>query len=97
MTVITARRILVEGIVQGVGFRPFVYTLAARHGLAGWVRNTASGVEIEVEGRPAALDAFIERPRRRALRHSPTSTAFTRRSGRQRGLDAFEIQRVRRG
>jgi len=60
MTVVTARRILVEGIVQGVGFRPFVYTLAARHGLSGWVRNTAGGVEMEVEGVPAAVKAFLD-------------------------------------
>jgi hydrogenase maturation protein HypF len=38
----------VRGIVQGVGFRPFVYQLAARHGLTGWVRNTDARVEIEL-------------------------------------------------
>jgi hydrogenase maturation protein HypF len=59
MTVLAARRILVEGVVQGVGFRPFVYGLATRRGLRGWVRNTASGVEIEVEGPPEAVDAFV--------------------------------------
>jgi hydrogenase maturation protein HypF len=41
-----------------VGFRPFVYSLAQRHGLTGWVRNTSSGVEIHVEGPAAAVDAF---------------------------------------
>lgn len=46
------------GMVQGVGFRPFVYTLAARHGLAGWVRNDTAGVRIEVEGEAPRLDAF---------------------------------------
>ena len=60
MSAITARRIVVEGVVQGVGFRPFVYTLAERHGLAGWVRNTADGVEMEVEGAPGALHAFLD-------------------------------------
>jgi hydrogenase maturation protein HypF len=44
------RRIRVEGIVQGVGFRPFVYALATRYGLAGVVGNDARGVFIEVEG-----------------------------------------------
>lgn len=53
-------RIHVKGIVQGVGFRPFVYGLAKRHGLSGWVRNTSAGVDIEVEGPPAALVAFTE-------------------------------------
>ena len=48
----------IEGIVQGVGFRPFVYRLAGRYGLSGWVRNTGRGVQIEVEGAGADLDAF---------------------------------------
>jgi hydrogenase maturation protein HypF len=49
----------VRGIVQGVGFRPFVYQLAERHRLVGWVRNTTSQVEIQVEGSEAALAAFV--------------------------------------
>ena len=48
----------VTGIVQGVGFRPFVYGLAQRLNLTGWVRNTSSGVDIALEGAPAALEAF---------------------------------------
>jgi hydrogenase maturation protein HypF len=42
-----------------VGFRPFVHRLAERHALAGWVRNGAGDVHIEVEGPPAELDAFV--------------------------------------
>ncbi|AGG06889.1 MULTISPECIES: carbamoyltransferase HypF [Dehalococcoides] len=49
-----------SGVVQGVGFRPFVYQLAAKHRLNGWVRNTSAGVEIEAEGAGQALDAFSE-------------------------------------
>ncbi len=53
----------IGGIVQGVGFRPFVYRLALRLGLSGWVRNTGQGVLIEVEGEAPQLDEF-----RRAVR-----------------------------
>ncbi len=56
---VIGRRIHITGVVQGVGFRPFVYGLATRHGLAGWVCNTSAGVDIEVEGQPAAVDAFV--------------------------------------
>ncbi|MDQ6943693.1 MAG: carbamoyltransferase HypF, partial [Candidatus Eremiobacteraeota bacterium] len=48
----------IRGVVQGVGFRPFVYRLAQRHALAGWVLNGESGVVVHVEGALDALDAF---------------------------------------
>ncbi|GLV55176.1 carbamoyltransferase [Dictyobacter sp. S3.2.2.5] len=51
-------RLLVQGIVQGVGFRPFVYGLAQRWQLGGFVLNNSMGVQIEVEGAPMALRAF---------------------------------------
>jgi hydrogenase maturation protein HypF len=57
---IAARRWVVEGRVQGVGFRPFVYRLAHELGLAGWVRNDSGTVSIHGEGPPQALDAFEE-------------------------------------
>ena len=57
-TTIERRRIVVQGIVQGVGFRPFVYTQALRCGLGGFVLNDSAGVTIEIEGEPAALAAF---------------------------------------
>ncbi len=53
------REISIRGIVQGVGFRPFVYSLARRYALAGHVRNDAEGVHIEVEGDPDGLDLFL--------------------------------------
>jgi hydrogenase maturation protein HypF len=53
------RRVVVQGIVQGVGFRPFVYTLAMRYQLAGFVRNDSAGVTIEVEGATEKLEQFI--------------------------------------
>ena len=49
----------VRGIVQGVGFRPFIYTLANHLNLTGWVRNTSNGVDIEVDGSPESLQAFL--------------------------------------
>jgi len=55
---VTRRLLTVFGVVQGVGFRPFVSALAARHGLSGHVLNTGRGVEVEVQGPEAALDAF---------------------------------------
>lgn len=51
-------RIEISGIVQGVGFRPFVFTLAERFGIAGYVTNTSRGVLIEAEGLKG--DAFVE-------------------------------------
>jgi hydrogenase maturation protein HypF len=51
--------VTVRGTVQGVGFRPFVFRLASRHSLAGWVRNSTGSVEIEVEGDPAGLRRFV--------------------------------------
>jgi hydrogenase maturation protein HypF len=59
-------RIHITGIVQGVGFRPFVYGLATRLSITGWVRNTSAGVEIEVDGTPEALDAFVHALREEA-------------------------------
>jgi len=56
---IARRKISVYGVVQGVGFRPFVYRLAHEHELAGWVLNHSGGVNIEVEGPLAVLDVFL--------------------------------------
>ncbi len=53
-----AMRLSVSGVVQGVGFRPFVYGLATRLDLKGWVCNTSSGVVIEIEGCPDAMNDF---------------------------------------
>ena len=53
------KQILVRGVVQGVGFRPFVFKLATGLGLTGFVFNSSSGVTIEVEGPTDALDEFL--------------------------------------
>jgi hydrogenase maturation protein HypF len=54
-----ARHLRIAGIVQGVGFRPFVYRLARDHGLRGWVLNGERGVEVHVEGEAPALERFV--------------------------------------
>jgi len=54
-------RLILNGAVQGVGFRPFVFRLATELGLAGWVLNSSSGLVVEVEGRREALRTFLGR------------------------------------
>ena len=63
---IRRRRLRVEGVVQGVGFRPFVHALGTRMGLTGMVGNDTTGVVIEVEGSASTLDAFVRRLREEA-------------------------------
>jgi len=67
---IQRRRIIISGLVQGVGFRPFVYSQAHRRELGGFVLNDSNGVTIEVEGSWEALDGF-----ERALRQEPPPLA----------------------
>ncbi len=62
--------IWITGIVQGVGFRPYVYNLAKSHQLKGWVNNTSNGVNIHVEGETLAVQAFITQ-----LQHNPPPLA----------------------
>ncbi|MGE5833228.1 MAG: carbamoyltransferase HypF [Acidobacteriota bacterium] len=54
-----AARLFVHGVVQGVGFRPFVHRLALRCDLAGWVRNASGDVQIHLEGSPEHIAAFV--------------------------------------
>ncbi len=68
------RRLTINGIVQGVGFRPFIYSLARDIGLVGSVYNTSDGVKVEIQGAPAQLTAFDERLRSEA---PPLSTIIS--------------------
>lgn len=52
-------RIIIKGIVQGVGFRPFIHKLVKNYNLSGWVLNSNQGVEIEVEGKEEELNSFV--------------------------------------
>ena len=54
-------KIIIQGAVQGVGFRPFIYRLARELNLKGWVNNSAAGVFIEVEGSETNLKKFLSR------------------------------------
>lgn len=65
-----AVQLRITGVVQGVGFRPFVYRLATLRGIRGWVCNGADGVHIVAEGEEAAIERFL-----RALRDEPPPAA----------------------
>lgn len=78
---IERRVITVEGIVQGVGFRPFVFRTARALGLTGRVRNAVSGVEIDLEGAPSALDRLA-----RDIAEAPPSAARVRRVSVRRSM-----------
>ncbi|MGL5086361.1 MAG: acylphosphatase, partial [Clostridium sp.] len=50
----------INGIVQGVGFRPFIHKIASKYGLKGWVLNDSSGVVVEIQGIKKDIDSFIK-------------------------------------
>ena len=83
-------RISVRGVVQGVGFRPFVYQLAVKHNLRGWVRNTSEDVKIEVEGEAGDIESFLNGLRKQAppQSHIEDISATT---GSPAGYEKFEI------
>ncbi|MGP0103132.1 MAG: carbamoyltransferase HypF [Solirubrobacteraceae bacterium] len=92
-TIARARvRARVEGVVQGVGFRPFVHRLAHEHALSGWVRNDEHGVLLEVEGEADAVERFLQR-----LSGEPPPLASVERVRAERlepgGLEGFRILR----
>ena len=90
MSDLAGLRVDITGIVQGVGFRPFVYRLAHRLGLLGWVRNTSAGVEIEVDGTQPSLDAFVQGLRDQAPPIARIETLVAQARSAQ-GFQRFEI------
>ncbi|MGD2135467.1 MAG: carbamoyltransferase HypF [Gemmatimonadales bacterium] len=87
-----AIRLSVTGVVQGVGFRPFVHRLALRHGLGGRVRNESGAVHLEIEGAPDRLETFVrelasEAPPLARIDHIAVET------GVPRGRTQFRIER----
>ncbi len=92
----TARSIHVRGVVQGVGFRPFVFRLARANNLTGFVLNEQDGVNIHLEGAEPALDAFIHDLQTQA---PPASriTGMHIETAEKVGLRDFSIRRSQRG
>lgn len=89
-------RLRVRGIVQGVGFRPFVHRLATGLGLSGWVLNDPEGVLVEVRGPEVALDAFCQALRREAppaARVDGVEELFREDGGSFRGLPSGKAPR----
>ena len=69
----TAKRLIIQGVVQGVGYRHWMVRTATRLGVAGWVRNRADGgVEAQVEGDTAAVEELL-----RACRRGPEDASVT--------------------
>lgn len=83
--------IRVQGVVQGVGFRPFVYRLACAHNLCGWVLNREIGVEIHVEGSEKSLQAFIAALERQAPAAAQITSVDVRQTERA-GFSDFVIR-----
>ncbi len=86
-----AVHIKIHGIVQGVGFRPFVHRLVREYGLAGSIRNTSSGVELELEGERPALEAFAAALPERAPKLALIERIETEYGLPPRGLTDFTI------
>jgi hydrogenase maturation protein HypF len=83
-------RISVKGVVQGVGFRPFIYQLATGHNLRGWVCNTSGDVKIEVEGSATDIDLFLSKLKEQAPPVAHIEEISVTR-GSPTGYDKFEI------
>jgi hydrogenase maturation protein HypF len=91
----SARRILVFGVVQGVGFRPFIYRLARRFGFKGWVKNIGAGVEIHVEtAKKIDLDRFISAIRQQKPLLASIEKITTERTA-FRNLGDFKVRKSR--
>jgi hydrogenase maturation protein HypF len=85
-------QVSVRGVVQGVGFRPFIYQLATRYNLKGWVCNTSEGVRIEVEGESGAVEQFLQAlPKEAPPRASVENIAVKHLPAKSEKYQKFEI------
>lgn len=85
------RRVIVTGVVQGVGFRPFVHVLATELGLAGFVGNNSGAVFVEVQGGRAQLDEFARRLRAEAPPLARISSVSTNEIATETSTSGFRI------
>ena len=86
----------IRGIVQGVGFRPFVHKLVRRCGLSGYIKNTSSGVELELEGERPALERFVALLPEQAPVLAVIESMEASYSSELRGYKGFEIRQSQR-
>ena len=85
-----AVRVRITGVVQGVGFRPFVYRLAIENGISGWVLNGEDGVHVVAEAASEAIGRFVEALRTQAPPAANVAT-FEVADVEIAGFEAFEI------
>lgn len=86
----------IRGIVQGVGFRPFVHKLVRRCGLSGYIKNTSSGVALELEGERPALERFVALLPEQAPVLAVIESMEASYSPELRGYEGFEIRQSQR-
>lgn len=83
----------IHGIVQGVGFRPFIHKLVGSYGLTGYIKNTSSGVELELEGSRPALERFVRDVPERSPKLAVIESVEAEYSDELRGFTGFEIRK----
>lgn len=88
--------IKIRGIVQGVGFRPFIHKFAGGLGLKGFIKNTSSGVELELEGEREKLELFVRELPDKAPRLALIESVEAKYSPELVGYKSFEIRESRR-
>ena len=89
-------RIHIQGIVQGVGFRPFIHKLVQDCGLKGYIKNTSSGVEMELEGERAKLESFVAQIPQKAPKLAVIEKLHAEYSDELYGFDSFKILESKR-
>ncbi len=88
---IIRKELLITGLIQGVGFRPFIFTLAEDLGLKGWVKNTDDGVMVNVEGGRSVIDDFLEQLQENSPINSNIET-LTITEHKPQGYKVFKLQ-----